>query len=92
MCVLLDGLIEFQCKGGVHTWVRMGDEVCWMKVIIVVSVVSGDAKSSDIMCGQFGGKICVGRVPCLCMTLFADLDNPWQVCYHMQMPDPDLLY
>jgi hypothetical protein len=36
----------------------MGDKVRFIKVIVVVGIISGDNKSGDAICGRFGGKNC----------------------------------
>jgi hypothetical protein len=53
----------------------MGDEVRFIKVIVVVGIISGDNKSGDAICGRFGGKNCHHHVSRLCMTGYKDLDD-----------------
>ena len=73
---VLFSLIECQEAGGFDAYVRMGDYIRYLKVIPVVCFIKGDAKSSDALCCQFGGKNCKGRVPRLCLMPMKDLDNP----------------
>jgi hypothetical protein len=53
----------------------MGDEVRFIKVIVVVGIISGDNKSGDAICGRFRGKNCHHHVSRLCMTGYKDLDD-----------------
>jgi hypothetical protein len=43
----------------------MGNEVRFIKVIVVVGIISVDNKSGDAICGRFGGKNCHHRVKTL---------------------------
>jgi hypothetical protein len=42
LATLLEGLIKYQQSGGKYMHVRMGDEVRFIKVIVVVGIISGD--------------------------------------------------
>jgi hypothetical protein len=72
--VILQELISIQKAGGIFLYVCMGEEVCYVTVILILSVI--DAKSGDNLCCRFMGKNCKGRVPWLCMTPLGSLDNP----------------
>jgi hypothetical protein len=75
LATLLEGLIKYQQSGGKYMHVRMGDEVRFVKVIVVVGIISGDNKSGDAICGRFRGKNCHHHVSRLCMTGYKDLDD-----------------
>jgi hypothetical protein len=80
LTVILQELIGIQQAGGICLYVCMGEEIRYLKVIPVMSVITGDAKSGNNLCCQFMGKNCKGRVPWLCMTPLGQLDNPMQAC------------
>ena len=84
---ILQELIEIQKTGGICLYVRMLSEIRYLKVIPVISVVTGDAKSGDTLCCRFLGKNCLGRVPRLCMTPFSSLDNPMISCRMVRAGD-----
>lgn len=90
--VILEELIEIQQSGGIQMYVRMGDEIRFVKVIPVVSVMTGDAKSGDAACARFGGKNCIGRVPRLCMTPYSRLGDPMCSCLLIKYRNLHTLY
>ena len=63
-----------------------------MKVWVVVSIIIGDAKSGDAICGHFGGKNCVARATHLCMMPFTKLNDPMCDCHLVRMSDMRTLY
>ncbi len=67
-------------KGGFKAFVWMGNFVCLMMLIPVLTFVNGDAKSGDTLVSGFGGKNCIARVPRMCLCVKADLDNPLYRC------------
>jgi hypothetical protein len=72
----------------------MGDEVRFIrfvKVVVVVGIISGDNKSGDAICGRFGGKNCHHRVSRLCMTGYKDLDDCLCSCSLVRMHDLETL-
>jgi len=89
---ILEQLIELQRSGGTPLYVRMGDEIRYVHVIPVVSVITGDAKSGDTLCCRYLGKNCKGRVPRLCMTPFSCLEDPMMPCQLVKMSDMQTLY
>ena len=91
LATILQGLIEYQKSGGKYMHVRMGDEVRFVKVIVVVGIISGDNKSGDAICGRFGGKNCHHRVSRLCMTGYKDLDDCLCSCSLVRMRDLESL-
>jgi len=91
LATLLEGLIKYQQSGGKYMHVRMGDEVRFVKVVVVVGIISGDNKSGDAICGRFGGKNCHHRVSRLCMTGYKDLDNCLCSCSLVRMRDLETL-
>ena len=90
--VILQELIGIQQDGGICLYVRMGEEVRYVKVIPVLSVITGDAKSGDNLCCRFMGKNCKGRVPRLCMTPLGQLDDPMRACRLVRSSDLQTLY
>lgn len=92
LATLLEGLVQYQQSGGKYMHVQMGDEVRYMKVIIVVGILSGDAKSGDAICARYGGKNCLYRVSRWCMTGFKDLDDYLCACFLVRMCDLETLY
>jgi hypothetical protein len=69
MDAVLEGIVTTQKNGGFKAFVRMGDVVCLMKVIPVLTFVKGNAKSEDTHVSHFGGKNCIARVPgCVCVA------------------------
>jgi hypothetical protein len=80
MDAVLEGIVTAQKKGGFKAFVRMGDVVCLMMVILVITFVKGDAKSGDTLVSCFGGKNSIARVPRMCLCGKADLDNPLHRC------------
>jgi hypothetical protein len=85
MEAVLEGIVTAQKKGGFKAFVWMGDVVCLMTVIPVITFVKGDAKSGDTLVSCFGGKNCIARVPRMCLCGKADLDNPLHRCLWIQM-------
>jgi hypothetical protein len=67
-------------NGGFNTYVLMGDEIHYVRVILVVSVLIGDGKNGDTLVLHFSGKNCLGRVSRLCMTPFGCLSDPTRLC------------
>jgi hypothetical protein len=63
MDAVLEGILTAQKKGGFKALVQMGDVVCLMTVIPVITFIKGDAKSGDTLVSCFGGKNCIARVP-----------------------------
>jgi hypothetical protein len=53
MDAVLEGIVTAQKKGGFNTFVRMGDVVCLMTVIPVITFVKGNAKSGDTLVSHF---------------------------------------
>ena len=90
--VILQELIGIQQDGGICLYVRMGEEVRYVKVIPVMSIITGDAKSGDNLCCRFMGKNCKGRVPRLCMTPLGHLDDPMRECRLVRSTDLQTLY
>jgi hypothetical protein len=60
-------------------------------VIPVIASVKGDAKCSDTLVSQFGGKNCTFRVPRLCFTDLKHQDDPMHKCCWVQMVDQKAL-
>jgi hypothetical protein len=63
----------------------MGDVICLMTVIPVITFIKGNAKSGDTLVSHFGGKNCIARVPRMRLCGKADLDNPLHRCLWIQM-------
>jgi hypothetical protein len=72
-------------------YVWMGDIVRRLMVIPVIAFVKGDAKSSETLISQFGGKNCTFKVPRLCFTGLKHLDDPMHKCSWVQMVDQKAL-
>jgi hypothetical protein len=89
---VLFSLIECQEARGFNAYVRMGDYIRFLKVILVVCFIKGDAKSSNALCCWFGGKNCKRRVPRLCLTPMKDLDNPMHDCKWIRALDLESIY
>jgi hypothetical protein len=62
-------------NGGFNTYMLMGDEIHYIRIIPVVSVLIGDGKNGDTLVLHFGGKNCLGHVLRLCMTSFGCLSD-----------------
>jgi len=90
--VILEGLVQTQSNGGFNAYVRMGDEIRYLKVIVSVACFNGDGKSGDTLCIRFGGKNCKGRVPRLCMMPFSKLDDPHWSCPFFPMKVAEEMY
>jgi hypothetical protein len=85
MDAVLEGIVTAQKKGGFKAFIWMGDVICLMMVIPVVTFIKGDAKSGDTLVSCFGGKTCIARVPRMCLGGKADLDNPLHRCLCIRM-------
>jgi hypothetical protein len=85
MDAVLEGIVATQKKGGFKAFFRMGNVICLMTVIPVLTFVKGNAKSGDTLVSHFGGKNCKARVPRMCLCGKADLDNPLHRCLWIQM-------
>jgi hypothetical protein len=85
MDAVLEGIVTTQKKGGFKAFDRMGDVVCLMTVIPVITFLMGDAKSGDTLVSCFGGKTCIARAPRMCLCGKADLDNPLHRCLWIRM-------
>jgi hypothetical protein len=92
LSTILHPLVELQQAGGACLYVRMGDEVHFLKVIPVISVITGDAKSGDTLCCRYLGRNCKGRVPRLCITPLVHLDDPMWECPLIRSSDILTLY
>ena len=80
LAVIVKAMESVMRNGGVDMYVRMGDEIKYLKVIPCVTFIIGDGKSGDTLVLRFGGKNCVGRVSRLCMTPFRSLSDPMRCC------------
>jgi hypothetical protein len=80
MDAVLEGIVTTQEKGGFKEFVQMGNVICLMMVIPVLTFVKGNAKSGDTLISCFGGKNCIARVPRMCLCGKTDLDNPLHRC------------
>jgi hypothetical protein len=80
MNAVLEGIVTTQKKGGFKAFIRMGNVICLMMVIPVITFVKGNAKSGDTLISCFGGKNCIARVPRMRLCGKADLDNPLHRC------------
>jgi hypothetical protein len=69
----LQSVQEVMDNGGFNTYVLMGDEIHYVRVI-------GDGKNGDSLVLHFGGKNCLGHVSRLCMTPFGCLSDPTRLC------------
>jgi hypothetical protein len=76
MDAVLEGIVATQKNGGFKAFICMGNVICLMMVIPVLTFIKGDAKSGDTLISCFGGKNCIARVPRMCLGGKADLDNP----------------
>jgi hypothetical protein len=56
MDAVLEGIVTTQKKEGFNAFIQMGDVVCLMMVIPVLTFIKGDAKSGDTLISRFGGK------------------------------------
>jgi hypothetical protein len=63
----------------------MGDVVCLMMVIPVITFIKGNAKSGDTLISCFGGQNCIARVPRMCLCGKVDLDNLLHRCLWISM-------
>jgi hypothetical protein len=85
MEAVLEGVVTAQKKGGFKAFVRMGNGICLMTVIPVITFIKGNAKSGERLVSHFGGKNCIARVPRMCLCGKADLDNPLHRCLWIRM-------
>jgi hypothetical protein len=76
----LQSVQEVMDNGGFNTYVLMGDEICYIRVILVVSVLIDDGKNGDTLVLHFSGKNCSGHVSRLCMMPFGCLSDPTWLC------------
>jgi hypothetical protein len=67
-------------NSGFNTWVLMGDEMHYVRVILVVTILIGNGKNGDTLVLHFGGKNCLGCMSRLCLTLFGCLSDPTRLC------------
>jgi hypothetical protein len=67
-------------NSGFNAWVLMGDEMHYIRVILVVTILIGDGKNGNTLVLHFGGKYCLGRVSRLCLTPFGCLSDPTRLC------------
>jgi hypothetical protein len=85
MDTVLEGIVATQKKGGFKAFVQMGNIVCLMMVIPVLTFVKGNAKRGDTLVSCFGGKNCIAWVPRMCLCGKVDLDNPLHRCLWIRM-------
>ena len=76
----LESVQRVMDNSGFNAWVLMGDEMRYVRVILVVTVLIGDGKNGDTLVLRFGGKNCLGRVSRLCLTPFGCLSDPTRLC------------
>jgi hypothetical protein len=76
----LQSVQEVMDNGGFNTYVLIGDEICYIRVIPVASILIGDGKNGDTLVLCFGGKSCLGHVSRLCMMPFGCLSDPTRLC------------
>lgn len=72
--------------------VRMSDEVQYVKVIVVVGLISHDPKSRGAICARYGGKNCHHQVSRFCMMGYKDLDDSLCPCFLVSMCDLETLH
>jgi len=89
---VLQSVVDCMNKGGFDGYVRMGDEVRYMRIKPVAVFLKGDGKSGDAIVARYGGKNCKMRVPRLCLTSMDQLDDPLHACSWMVGDHLDQLY
>jgi hypothetical protein len=65
LLTVLQQLINIQQQGGTPLYIRMGDNIIYLNLNPMVSIVTGDAKSCNTLCCTYLGKDYLGRVPCI---------------------------
>jgi hypothetical protein len=66
----LQSIQEVMDNSRFNTFILMGEEMCYIRVIPVISVLIGDGKNGDTLVLCFRGKNCLGNLSRLCMTPF----------------------
>ncbi len=75
---ILESFVDAQQKKPVM-WIRIGNHMKKMKVLLPLAFVIGDVKSNDHLCCRYGGHKTAR--PCrACNVSFEDLDNPHHTC------------
>jgi hypothetical protein len=82
--VTLQSQSETQQRVGMHTFLRLGDDIREKMVLVPLAFILGDAKSQDTTTGRYGGHICK-RKCCACNVAFEESDDPervfqWVLC------------
>jgi hypothetical protein len=77
--VALQSLSETQQRGGMRTFLCLGDDVRERTVWVPLAFILGDAKSQDTITGRYGGHNCI-RMCRVCYVSFEESDNPEHVC------------
>ena len=65
---------------GIYTWLRMGDQVKYMRIRIPVSIIIGDAKSGDQLVGRKGSYRNANRISRQCTCSSKQADDAKHVC------------
>jgi hypothetical protein len=89
---VLQSIAKSQNKGRFNGYIRMDNEVRYMRKIPVFVFFKGDGKSSDTVVARYSGKNCKMRVPRLCLTSLDKLDDPLHACPWMVGVHLDQLY
>ncbi len=89
---VLQSIVKCQNKGRFDGYIRMGDEVRYLHIILVFAFLKGDGKSGVTVITRYSGKNCKMRVPRLCLTSLDKLDDPLNACPWMVGEHLDQLY
>jgi len=79
LSVLLEAVKEAE-REGVHTWLRIGDQVKYVRLVFEYAFTIGDGKSGDQICCRAAGYTNVNRLSRSCRVQFEEADDPLHVC------------
>ena len=66
-------------------WLQLGDQTKQVELVMPVSLVIGDLKSNDMLCGMGGSKKNTQRMLPACVVDSKNADNPAYDCRYMPM-------
>ena len=83
MEVLLKDVVEACNSEKLWVDLRLGSMVRRVRLRLFVTIVNGDGKSGNMVCGRYGAHKNAKRISRTCNVSFAESDNPAHVCYWM---------
>jgi len=79
LSIIIEAINEAD-REGIYTWLRLGDQVKYVRLRIPIAFVIGDGKSGDQICQRFAGYTGIARLSRPCTVSFKNADSPTEVC------------